>query len=682
MNSDIPVSCNRDCGGGCPLIAHVDNGKISEITDNPLRHPSLSGCIRGFRAMDTTYAEDRIRTPLLRKGERGSGTFTPVSWKTALDIAADHLEKARNTGGPESVLSLSGSGSCRGAVHNTTVLGNRLFTLYGATVTHGSYSCQALGFTTPYMYGTRTTGFDPETLEQSRLILLWGADIASLRFGTGFEYYIKRARKRGVPVIVIDPRKTRTARTLGTEWIPINPGSDRTFMAAILYTLVREDLADQDYLLRFTSGFEELKQYILGRADGIPKTPAWASPFCGIDEETITGLARRYGTTKPAALLPGFSIQRTLNGEDTSRYAVALQAATGNIGIPGGSSGGQFWLGLPVPSFPKIPVPQRTSGTSIPVYLWAEEVLKKKIKVIYNIGTNMVNQGSNIARNIQAFNQADFVCTHDFFLTPSARYSDLVLPVTTFLERNDVVFPSENYLYYSSKTVEPLYEARNDYDILKDLAELLGLGEQFTEGRSSDEWIDHLSKQSAVEDMEEFMRTGIFDGGNHTRVAFDAYITDPGANPLATPSGRIELTSAAFTEAGFNTVPEASANAPPEQYPLRLVTPHCRYRVNSQNSNLPWFKRMWNDVLEISYEDAGALNIEDGQTVLVESPDGKMRVPVSMTRDIFPGTVSFHQGSWFNTVDNIPSVNAVTSTVPSMPSHGSRTHTVFVRIEV
>ena len=161
------------------------------------------------------------------------------------------------------------------------------------------------------------------------------------------------------------------------------------------------------------------------------------------------GLARSYAGAKPAALLPGLSIQRTLGGEETYRFTVALQAATGNIGIAGGSSGGEFWGRLPGVEFPSLPIPDISSLPSLPVYCWPDAVLAGRagglpsdIHAIYSIGANYLNQGSYIKINICLFKNAGLVVTHDLFMTPTAQFSDMVLPATTFLEREDMVFPS------------------------------------------------------------------------------------------------------------------------------------------------------------------------------------------------------------------------------------------------
>ena len=131
MIETLPVSCNKDCGGGCPLLAHVENGRLIKITNNPLRNPHMVGCHRGFQMHRTVYAPDRIGRPLVRSGPRGSGSFREISWDEAADLVSDRLRTVRERWGREAVLPLGGSGACIGAVHNTAFLKDRFFKLLG-----------------------------------------------------------------------------------------------------------------------------------------------------------------------------------------------------------------------------------------------------------------------------------------------------------------------------------------------------------------------------------------------------------------------------------------------------------------------------------------------------------------------------------------------------------------------
>lgn len=640
----------------------------------------------------TLYAEDRIKTPLIRTGNRGSGKFRQATWEEALDTTVGMLEKIREKYGQTSLLWMGGAGACRGVLHNTLFLSLRFLGLFGG-FTHmtGSYSSTAANFVTPPTFGTRYVGLDPATLLNSGLVILWGANISVTRFGCELENYLKKLKGLGVPIIVIDPRKSKTVQKLATELIPIYPGTDSAMMAAVLHVLLEENLIDRAFLQRYTTGFAEFESYISGDSDGITKTPAWAEKICGTPADTIRDFALRYGNTKPAALIPGLSIQRTLGGEEAYRMAFVLQAATGNTGVPGGSSGGSVWGTLPPPRMQFISFPDISSQPSLPVYKWADAIIEgtrggypTDIKAVYSVGQNYVNQGSDIQKNIKAFEKLEFAVSHEVFMTPTARYCDVILPSTTFLEREDVIYGSGNYLLYSRKVVEPLYESRNDYDIFCELARRLGFYDKFSENRSADEWLEFLLQKSEVEDIEAFRSNGLYLGRDQNRVGLAEYIKDPAANPLDTPSGKIELSAAASSAKGFPNHPVCRITEPSADYPLRLITPHCLVRINSTCSNLAWTEKLERKALWIHPDDAKKRGTTDGDMVRISSPQGHMLIAAYVTADIHAGVVCLSQGRWvrFNeSGDEIGgSPNILTSTTPTFPSQGARTHSVFVEV--
>jgi len=691
----IPVSCNKDCGGACPLIAHVREGRVRKITNNPLGGPYMNGCVRGFQAAKILYSPDRLRKPLMSRGPRGAGLFKEIEWTDAFDIISEKLDRIRSESGGHAVLPLGGSGSFRGALHSTARLIQRFLALSGGYAgTYGNYSSDAASFTLPFVLGRSWVGIDPGTLQSSNLILLWGANISDCRFGTEMPARIREAKKRGVEVIVIDPRKSRTASELGTRWIPVLPGTDTALMMAVLYILIEEDLIDKTFIKKYSVGFDSLKNYVLGLGgkDPKPKTPAWAEKICGTPASDIVQLARQYGRTSPAALIPGLSIQRTIGGEESVRMAVALQVVTGNFGKMGGSSGAVPWFGLPGPLIRALEIPANPSKGRIPLYRWADAVLEGtsggfpgEIRAIYNVGGNYLVQGSDIQKNIQAFEKIEFSVCHDYFMTPTAKYCDLVLPVTTFLEKEDIVLSDGgNYLLFSNKAVEPLAEARDDYDIFTELAGRLGFKKEFTEGRSKEDWLKFMISGSEVPDYEAFRHDGIYWGRDRRRVAFSNFIKDPEAHKLGTPSGLVEISSIAYAKTGFSDFPECRFLPVEEEYPLRLVTPKSRNRVHSQNYNISWFKDREKQALWINPEDAALRGIKQGSEVLVESPEGRICIEVRITEEIMKGVTCLLEGAWpcfdSNGIDYAGSPNVLTSTVPTTPSQGSRTHSVLVRV--
>jgi anaerobic dimethyl sulfoxide reductase subunit A len=502
---------------------------------------------------------------------------------------------------------------------------------------------------------------------------------------------VREAKKRGIPVIVIDPRKTSTVSQLGTQWIPVLPGTDSVLMAAVLWVLIDEELVDRDSIKSLSYGFDYLERYIKGQEDGQPKTPEWAEDICGTPRDVIHRFARLYGTTRPVALIPGLSIQRTWGGEEPSRMAVALQVATGNIGVKGGSTGANVLNKLPHPKCGTMKLKQETNGPSIQVYHWPDAVIYGKrggypsdIRFMYVVGCNFLIQGSDLHKNIKAFEKADFSVCHDYFLTPTAQYCDVVLPVTTFLERDDIIFPRSNHLFYSHKVIESLYESRNDYDIFCELAGRMGFLEEFFENRTAQQWIEYLLKGSEVTDIEKFKQTGIYEGKEQLRTGLFNFASDPEKHPLNTPSGRIEIYSEKYAETGYSPVPECRVLPTYDEFPLRLITPHARLRIHSQNYNIPWFRERQDDKLWMHPEDAHRRDITDGDKVIVRSRQGSMKIKVFVTEDVMPGVVSANEGVWpsfdRDGTETNGSVNVLTPTDPTEPSEGTRTHSVLVEV--
>lgn len=724
MTERIPVSCNRDCISGCPLEAEVVDGVLVRIRNSPHKTPLMNGCPRGFLFPEAVYNPERITTPLIRVGaertdrEDDPFSFRRATWDEALDLVAGKLSRIRDLHGPQAVMRIGGSGACRGAFHHTALIPMRFFTLFGGyTDTTGSFSSQATEFVKPFVYGTKDVGIDVKTLLDSRMIVLWGFNAADTRFGPETESVLRNARERGIPIVAIDPRRTRTVKRYNAEWLPVYPGSDSALMLAMLHVLLSRGLTDRRYIDRYSIGFDALEAYVLGRDGTPPKTPEWAEPRCGLSAAKIRDFTIRFAAAKPAALLPGLSVQRTVGGEDVDRLGGVLQIALKNVGVRGGSSGTGQWNSILRPRCGELPVPPvphssvvpgaDRSFAAVPVYQWADAVLggtdagwPSDVRFLYNVGGNYLIQGSDVEKNLRAFRKATFVVTHDSFFTDTARYSDVILPTTTFVEREDIVFGATNHLYYSHKAIEPVGEARNDWDIFVDLARRLGFDKAFTAGRTPRRWLDLLLAESEVPDPKEFRRRGIYAGKDQSFVGLSRFIEDPDGTPLSTESGRIEIACPSFERAGGTLIPQYRGPEPPLKTFL-LVTPHERMRNNSQFDNIPAFAKNIDEFLWINAGDAASSGISDGDSVTLlrvedetASPEARSRristrVLARVTEDIMPGVLSWSQGGWLfrkrrndvGRTEESGNPNMLSSTIPTTPSNGARTHSIRVTIE-
>lgn len=704
----IPVSCNRDCITGCPLEALVENGKIVRIRNNPHGSKFMNGCARGFLFPRVVYHPDRLLHPLIRNGRRGSGEFRRASWDEVLDLVTGRLEATKRKFGPAAVMRIGGSGACRGALHHTASIPKRFFALFGGyTDTDGSYSSQATDFVKPHMYGTKYVGIDVKTLFSSKLVILWGFNAVDTRFGPETEKVLDAVKAKGVPIVIVDPRRTRTVKRYADEWLPVYPGTDSAMMLAVLHVLLSRKMADRTFIESYSVGFGELESHILGRDGTNEKTPEWASEICGLSAERIREFALLYGSRHPAAVLAGLSIQRTVGGEDADRFAGVLQLATGNVGIPGGSAGTGQWNVVPPPVCGKLPVPENPAGSSVPVYQWADAVLEgpskfmlggpvgstgqaggelSDIRFLYNVGGNYLVQGSDVNKSRRAFLKADFSVTHDYFLTDTARYSDVVLPVSTFVEREDILFSHTNYLYYSKKATEAPPEVLDDWEIFRRLSRRLGFEKEFTEGRTAEQWLRHFLEESEVEEPEEFIRTGIYHGKNPRPVGLADFRQDPVGHPLATESGKIEIACPSFERTGGSRIPQFPSQGQKRDdgdgdYPLYLVSPHERMRNNSQFDNVDEFRRSIDDSVWIHPLDASARGIEEGDSVMLFNKHGGACSKARVTEDTRKGVLVYHQGRWEDPEGcSSKTVNVVSSTTPTFPSRGARTHSIKVDI--
>jgi anaerobic dimethyl sulfoxide reductase subunit A len=374
----LPTFCGKDCGGNaCPLLAVVENGRVKRVRYNPAGGRYIRGCPRGLGLPLETYAPDRILAPLVRTGPRGSGQFREAGWDEALAITARNLAEIRAKCGPGAVMSFSGFAT-KGALHGTHALLNRFMNLFGgSTRLTSNYSNGAVMFVLPYLFGGDwvRSGYDAATMRHSRMIVLWGANVLETRMGAESDRRLIEAARRGARIVVVGPRRSYTAGRTDAWWIPCRPGTDAALMLAVLHVLITENLADRGFIDAHCAGFDRLERYVRGLEGGYARTPGWAESVCGTPAEEIVRFARAYAAAKPAMLFPGYSIQRVFAGEEAFRLTVALQAATGNIGVRGGSTGAinRLLPGVRVGSLEIPPVPPQPA---LPIVRWPDAILE------------------------------------------------------------------------------------------------------------------------------------------------------------------------------------------------------------------------------------------------------------------------------------------------------------------
>ena len=734
----------HNCGGRCLLVVSVKDGVITSIgtDDRPgdsLADPQRRACTRGLSYRRRQYHPDRLKYPLKRTGKRGEGKFKRISWTEALETMAAEFTRIKEQYGNSAMYVPYGTGSYNQM--NGSQTAERLLNLFGGRLNaYNSYSWACISKATPYVYGTAVTGNQRQDWVNSKYILMWGWNPAEMRDGTNSDFFIKKARANGAKVVCIDPRMSMSAVSLADEWVPIRPGTDVAMMSAMAYVMIAEDLYDAAFVKKYCIGFdssqmpaqaleaESYKDYILGTRDGVPKTPAWAESITTIPRQTIERIAREFAQAKPAVLYQGYGMQRRAYGEQPVIGGCVLAAITGNVGIPGGWASG-IALQAPDggPQWKMFPIGDNPVKASIPTFLWTEAVLRGKemgeesgvvgvdkldnpIKLIYAVASNiLINQHANINRSAHILRDeslVEFIVVQDNFLTPSGRFADILLPACTQFETWGLQdgWKYGDELILGPKIVDPPYETKSDFRICAELAEMLGFGEEYTEGRDEKEWVAWMIegyKKRRYPDLPsldelEKSNAGLFAKPvEKPAVAFADFRRDPVANPLSTPSGKIEIFSKQLYDMNqpdeIPPIPkyiqewESPFGPEAKEYPLQALGHHVMSRVHSTHDNNDWLADAFLQRVYINPLDAQPRGIVDGDSVKIFNQRGTILLACLVTPKIIPGVIDIPQGAWWkpdkNGTDRGGSINVLTSERWTPLAFGNAQHTIMVQVE-
>ncbi len=659
----------------------------------------------------------RIARPMIRRGwlERGPGPderrgrdeFVPVSWAEALDRTAAELRRVYDAHGPRAVYGGSYGWASAGRFHHAQSQLHRFLNFAGGYVRSvNSYSSGAAAVILPHIIGPQAAVAGnnvswAELVRESALVLAFGGmalknnDVG----GGGTSQHIARdnlaeARLRGVEFHLIGPLCDDLPEAVEAVWHPIRPGTDVALMLGLAHTLVSEGLHDRDFLDRYCVGWDVFEAYLRGRDDGQPKDAGWAAAICGIPAEEIATLARCC-VGRRSLITCSQSLQRAEHGEQPVWMGVVLAAMLGQIGLPGGgfayalgstSNTGKPPLAVPLPTLPQG---RNSIGDFIPVARIADMLLHPgesfdydgrhltypDIRLVYWAGGNPFHHHQDLGRLRRAFACPDTVIVHDSVWTATARHADIVLPATITLEREDIGATAGDPLMVAMHRAVPRYsEARDDFDICAGLAERLGFAEAFTEGRSPRQWLQQMyepTRRALAElgvnapDFEEFWDQGelvlpvvAWDGG-----IVRAFRRNPEAAPLPTPSGRIEVTSAAIAGFGYADCPGHPAWFPPiegagsesaARYPLQLIANQPATRLHSQldfGASSLASKIEGREPVRIHPYDASARGIRDGDIVRVYNDRGACLAGAVLSKTLRPGVVQLSTGAWYDPED-------------------------------
>jgi biotin/methionine sulfoxide reductase len=691
----------------------AEPGGLVEVIPHPSDPaPSpLLGNIPGALRHATRVARPAVRRGWLEEGpgpsdRRGGEPFVEVGWDRALDLVAAELARVREAHGNEAIFGGSYGWASAGRFHHAQSQLHRFLALSGGyTASRNTYSTGTSEVLLPHLVGNanlvwRGASSWPTIVENTELIVAFGGIPEKNVFVTpggmtrhGTPGHLAALARKRTPVVLISPLRSDLPEGLDCEWHPVVPATDVALMLGLAHTLVSEGLHDKGFLDRYCQGYATFERYLLGEADGVPKDASWAGSLCGIEPEAIRGLARRMAAARTLITVT-WSLQRTQHGEQPVWAAVTLASMLGQIGLPGGGFGHGYGSMGDVGAFaPLIRLPTFRQGrnpvrTFIPVARIADMLLNPgvpydyngdrlrypDIRLVYWAGGNPFHHHQDLGRLSCAFGRPDTIVVHEPHWTATARHADIVLPVTTSLEREDMgIGRRDTHLIAMHRAVPPVGQARDDYAILGALAERLGFAEAFTESRDARQWLEHLygewrstmvAQGHDVPGFAEFWEAGEYrlpDGPTHFTMLED-FRADPVKSPLATPSGRIEITSETVAGFGYPDCPGHPVWLEPDEwlgsprarrFGLHLIANQPDTRLHSQldvGAASQQAKVAGREAIRMHPDDAAARGIAAGDVVRVFNDRGACLAGAVLTTATRRGVVRLPTGAWFDPV--------------------------------
>lgn len=632
---------------------------------------------------------------------RGHEPFVEVEWDVALDLLAQELDRIRTDYGNGSIFGGSYGWASAGRFHHALSQVHRFLASIGGYVDDVfDYSIAAGHVIVPHIFGLSLDDYTDaqppfaEMAEHSELVVSFGGIAvknSQVMFGGQGRHMVpsrlETCRDRGVRFVNLSPLREDMIDAVEAEWIPTRPSTDTAVMLGLAHSLLIADDHDEEFLATHCTGWETFRRYLLGESDGMAKTADWASRLSGVSADRIRSLAADMGRSRTLVTV-SWSVQRTDHGEQTYWAASALAAMLGQIGLPGGGVGfgygavGLVGNGLNYHSMPTLGLGRNQVKDFIPVARISDMLLSPdgeydfdgerrtypEIRLVYWAGGNPFHHHQELNRLARAWQTPDTMVVHEPFWNSLARHSDIVLPATTPLERDDLGGNgSDDFVFFMEKVIDPVGEARHDYDIFAGLAERLGAGEKFTEGRSGDEWIEHLYTRFLAgnpdyPDLEELRQTGYFQIPSEwlelPRSPLAAFREDPNGAALPTPTGRIELYSETIAGFGYDDCPghpvwiepgEWRSGANP--YPLALVSNQPKTRLHSQwdhGETSLGGKSDGRERIGLHPSDAAARGLANEDLVRVFNDRGACLASVTIREHLMPGVVQLPTGAWWD----------------------------------
>ncbi|MGD9332621.1 MAG: molybdopterin-dependent oxidoreductase [Desulfobacterales bacterium] len=655
MNQIVKLACPLDCFDACGLLAEVVDGRVVRLKGNP-DHPLTRGriCTKGKRLLERLYHPQRLLAPRLKNGRH----WDSISWEEALDLMARRFADAIRDHGRHSILYYADSGY--GGLAKSV---DHLFFqhLGGVSIPRGSL-CWGAGMAAQrYDFGD-VRGHAPQDLAKARCIVIWGRNPVATN--PHLVPFLQQARRRGARLIVIDPLKTLSARQADIHLQP-QPGTDGALALGMAHHLLASGRIAEPFITRHTRGFKRFAETLKGF------TPEHAAAITGLEADTIRQTAAQYADQSPASMIIGIGLQRYTNGGNTVRCIDALGAMTGNIGRSGGgvnyaNRSITRWIdrhgGTPSPPF---------GGRTFPLPRMAHFIRSAKappIAVMMIAKANPLVQMPDTRAMQEAFARVPFKIVSDMFMTDTAQAADLVLPCTSILEEEDLVFSSmfSPYLNFASRAVAPPDGMLGEYELFRHLA-----------GRM---------KLSDYPDIpaRTFLQNAIRPLTREFGVTLDRLRAAPFKLPdedipwsdgqFATPSGRYEFYSSQARDDGGPPLPTyIPPRLAPAAYPFRLLTPHHAHSLHSQHFAF----RQDRPEVAIHPDEARQQGLKSGQVVRVVSSQGQIRATLTPDAAVVKGVIKIDQGWW----QHSGAVNRLTAATLSDMGENAAYYETFCRVE-
>ncbi len=631
---------------------------------------------------------------------RGWEPFVEVGWDEALDLLAGELDRVRKEHGNQAIYGGSYGWASAGRFHHAQSQVHRfLNSIGGYTYSVDDYSIAAGHVITPHVFGFSFDDYMDEQpsfaeiAEHSELVVAFGGmpiKNSQVHYG-GIGRHMVRSRletcrDRGVRFVNLSPLREDLIDETDSEWIPVKPVTDTAIMLGLAHSLLVEGAQDQAFLDRYCHGWDQFRAYLLGEVDGQPKSAEWAGRISGVEPQRLRALAAEMAR-KRTMVTVSWSVQRNDHGEHAYWAAAALAAMLGQIGLPGGGVGygygavGLNGHGVGYHTLPRLPQGKNKVTDFIPVARISDLLLRggdefdyngrrltyPDIKIVYWAGGNPFHHHQDLNRLAAAWQLPDTVVVHEPFWNPLAKFADIVLPATTPLERQDVGGSGmDDFLFWMEKVIDPVGEARNDYEIFSELAHRLDAGERFTQGRNAEEWIEHLyqrfrNSNSDYPTLDELKEVGHFQiPGDWFPIPSQLadFRSDPEENPLGTPSGRIELYSETIESYQYADCPPRPSWLEPAEWlgnadgaQLHLISNQPKTRLHSQWDHGETSVDQKVDGRErilINTADAAERSLADGDLVKVFNERGACLAVVASSDQIAPGVVQLPTGAWWD----------------------------------